>query len=84
MHFARHDQRRRTVMKVIALDRPGSLSEIGSAIQACDAHPVDARVATFGERAQDAFYITDSEQRPFSDAGAQQQQLRALIVAALA
>ena len=68
-------------MKVIALDRPGSLSEIGSAMQACDAHPVDARVATFGERAQDAFYITDSEQRPFSDVGAQ-QQLRALIVAA--
>lgn len=54
-------------------------------MHACDGHQADARVATFGERAQNYFYMTDCEQRPFSDAGAQQQLLlRALIIAALA
>jgi [protein-PII] uridylyltransferase len=70
-------------MEVIAVDRPGLLSDIGSAMDKCGVSLVDARIATFGERAEDYFYITDRRQRPFSDAAAQ-ERLRQLIVSALA
>ena len=83
VQFARDDKRERTVMEVIAIDRPGLLSEIGSAMDRCGVSLIDARIATFGERAEDYFYITDRRRRPFSDAHAQ-ERLRALIVEALA
>jgi len=82
VQFARDDKRSRTVMEVIAVDRPGLLSEIGSAMEQCGVNLIDARIATFGERAEDYFYITDRRRRPFSDAAAQ-EHLRHLIVAAL-
>ncbi len=82
VQFARDDKRGRTVMEVIAVDRPGLLSEIGGAMDQCGVSLVDARIATFGERAEDYFYITDRRRRPFSDAAAQ-ERLRDLIVAAL-
>ncbi len=82
VQFARDDKRSRTVMEVIAVDRPGLLSEIGSAMEQCGVSLVDARIATFGERAEDYFYITDRRRRPFSDAAAQ-ERLRSLIVTAL-
>ena len=82
VQFARDDKRSRTVMEVVAVDRPGLLSEIGSAMEQCGVSLVDARIATFGERAEDYFYITDRRRRPFSDAAAQ-ERLRSLIVTAL-
>ncbi|MBK6658472.1 MAG: hypothetical protein IPG43_10155 [Proteobacteria bacterium] len=69
-------------MEVIAVDRPGLLSAIGDAMDQCGVSLVDARIATFGERAEDYFYITDRRQRPFSDPLAQ-ARLRDLIVTAL-
>lgn len=80
--FARDNKRSRTVMEVVAVDRRGLLSEIGSAMQQCGVSLVDARIATFGARAEDYFYINDSRRRPFSDAAAQ-ERLRTLIVTAL-
>jgi [protein-PII] uridylyltransferase len=82
VQFSRDDRRSRTVMEVIAVDRPGLLSEIGSAMEQCEVNLLDARIATFGERAEDYFYITDRRRRPFSDAAAQ-ERLRNLIVTAL-
>ncbi len=82
VQFTRDDKRSRTVMEVIAVDRPGLLSDIGSAMDKCGVSLVDARIATFGERAEDYFYITDRRLRPFSDAAAQ-ERLRSLIVSAL-
>ncbi|MBK8960918.1 MAG: [protein-PII] uridylyltransferase [Proteobacteria bacterium] len=82
VQFARDDKHSRTVMEVIAVDRPGLLSAIGDAMDQCGVSLVDARIATFGERAEDYFYITDRRQRPFSDPLAQ-ARLRDLIVTAL-
>jgi len=52
-----------TVMEVIATDQPGLLSKIGYALQQCDVRLHDARIATFGARAEDYFYITDRDNR---------------------
>lgn len=51
----------RTVLEVVALDRPGLLAEIGCIF--LDNHVLiqNARIATLGERVEDVFYITNSE-----------------------
>jgi len=82
VHFAR-DEHRRSVMEVIATDQPGLLSRIGEALEQCEVTLIEARIATFGERVEDYFYIADRHGRPYTDAAAQ-ARLRALIVEALA
>ncbi|HUW98377.1 MAG TPA: [protein-PII] uridylyltransferase [Acidiferrobacter sp.] len=56
-----------TVMELIAQDRPGLLHQVALALHACRTRIVTARVATFGERAEDVFFLTDEYGRPFSD-----------------
>jgi len=70
------------VMEVIAADRPGFLSLVGRAMQTQGVRLHDARIATIGERAEDYFYITDFDNRPFGDP-ARQDALRGEIIAAL-
>ena len=57
----------RTVMEVVSSDRPGLLSKIGQALVQCHVVLQNAKVATFGERAEDIFFITDEAGRPYSD-----------------
>lgn len=72
----------RTVMEVIATDRPGFLSVVGRAMQHHGVRLHDARIATIGERAEDYFYVTDFDNRPFEDTACQ-EALRNEIIAAL-
>ncbi len=48
-----------TVMEVTAQDRPGLLYQVALALQHCQARLVTAKVATYGERAEDVFFLTD-------------------------
>jgi len=58
----REDQRNnRTVMEVIAGDRPGLLARIARAILECEILLQNAKIATFGERAEDIFFVTDTD-----------------------
>ncbi|MEM7018682.1 MAG: [protein-PII] uridylyltransferase, partial [Pseudomonadota bacterium] len=60
-----HDyQRQHTLMEVLTNDRPGVLSRIVQALVACDLRVKTAKIATFGSRVEDVFYITDRENRP--------------------
>jgi [protein-PII] uridylyltransferase len=56
----------RTAMQVTARDRPGLLSRIARALLDCNILLQNAKVATFGERAEDIFYITDKDGAPVS------------------
>ena len=56
-----------TVMEVVAQDRPGLLHQIALALKACRTRIVTAKVATFGERAEDIFFLTDQFGKPFHD-----------------
>ena len=49
----------RTVMQVKAYDRPGLLSLVSTALNHCQIRLHNAKIATFGERAEDLFFITD-------------------------
>ena len=68
VNFTRDASNRRTVMEVIAADRPGLLARIGWALADARVRIRNAKIATFGERAEDVFYITDAHDRPLSDA----------------
>ena len=54
----------RTVMQVFAKDRPGLLSRIARALLECKIQLLNAKIATFGERAEDIFYICDMDGEP--------------------
>jgi [protein-PII] uridylyltransferase len=57
----------RTAMQVTARDRPGLLSRIARALLDCNVMLQNAKVATFGERAEDIFYITDMNGAPITE-----------------
>jgi [protein-PII] uridylyltransferase len=50
---------RYTVVEVGGLDRPGLLYELTATLSKLNLNIASAHVATFGERAVDAFYVTD-------------------------
>ncbi len=64
----------RTVLEIIAGDRPGLLSEIGRVFLAAQIDVVTAKVMTIGERAEDVFYITDAQGRALSAEARKQLQ----------
>ncbi|MFQ5994222.1 MAG: [protein-PII] uridylyltransferase [Acidiferrobacterales bacterium] len=65
--FTRSRNGQQTIMEVVAQDRPGLLYQVALALQSCRVNLVTAKVSTYGERAEDIFFITDLEKRPISD-----------------
>ncbi len=57
----------RTVVELIAADRPGLLSRVGQAFSSCGARVQNAKIGTFGNRAEDVFYITDERDMAITD-----------------
>lgn len=72
--FEENETQNQTMMKVIAYDRPGILSQIGAAMHHCDVSLHKAKIATYGEKAEDIFFITDNEGKILSD----QSQIKCL------
>jgi [protein-PII] uridylyltransferase len=64
--FARDIANQRTIMKLVTDDRPGLLSRVGNAFNACHIRLINAKIATIGAEAEDTFFITDRESRPLS------------------
>jgi len=54
----------RTVMEVVTSDRPGLLLQIARALAHCGVRLQNAKIATFGARAEDIFFICDDRQQP--------------------
>ncbi len=71
----------RTVIEVVARDRPGLLARVGWALADCDVRLQNAKIATFGERAEDIFYVTDSRNRPLDPS--RFEEIRKAIIEAL-
>jgi len=76
-----HDDERnqRTIMEVTTRDQPGLLAKIAAALVKNNIRLQNAKVATFGERAEDIFFITDKELQPITDRS-RQEMLRETIV----
>ncbi len=56
--FAEDRDGRRTILELVAGDRPGLLCEVGKAFFENDVSLRAAKIMTIGERAEDVFYIT--------------------------
>jgi [protein-PII] uridylyltransferase len=54
-------------MEVIASDRPGFLSRVSIALAGCDVRLHGAKIATYGSRVEDIFFITDRKDQPITD-----------------
>ena len=72
----------RTLLSLVCTDRPGLLADVTRVLRECRLRVHDARIATFGERAEDMFQISDEHDRPLHD-DHQRQALRDALLAAL-
>ncbi|OED41840.1 [protein-PII] uridylyltransferase [Endozoicomonas sp. (ex Bugula neritina AB1)] len=59
---------RQTVLDIITTDRPGLLALIGKTFTRLGLQVHDAKIATFGEKVEDSFIITDQQGRAITDA----------------
>ncbi|GAA6138308.1 [protein-PII] uridylyltransferase [Arenicella sp. 4NH20-0111] len=58
-----------TAMEVIAQDQPGLLHNVAVILKLHNMILLSARIATFGERAEDVFYIRHGDHSPVTDSG---------------
>lgn len=79
--FAQDTVNGRTVMEITAGDRPGLAAEIGRGLRSLNVFIRMAKLVTVGERAEDVFYITDSQGAPLSSET--QAQLQAKLISAI-
>lgn len=65
--FDSDEKNNRTIMEVSTIDRPGVLSRIGMAMDMCGAKLQNAKIATYGERAEDIFYLQNDDNKMIDD-----------------
>jgi [protein-PII] uridylyltransferase len=58
----------RTVMSLVCTDRPGLLADVADVLRRQQVRVHDARIATFGARAEDVFRISDRDDNALGDA----------------
>src|SRR5690606_36996698 len=72
----------RTLLSLVSTDRPGLLADVTRVLRQQRLRVHDARIATFGERAEDVFQITDERDQPLADEP-RRQALRDALLACL-
>ena len=75
------DRNQRTVLELVASDRPGLLSEVGKVFVRERIQLLGARIVTVGERAEDVFYVADALDRPLD--GSARARVEAALRSAL-
>ena len=65
LNFSTTDDQR-TLLELICLDEPGLLAKVALALLTHEIRIHNARIATFGERAEDYFWLTDQQDLPLS------------------
>jgi [protein-PII] uridylyltransferase len=67
LEFEQDELNKRTILRLRTTDRPGILSRVGQVFMEHDIRLHNARVATFGERAEDSFFISTPDKKPITD-----------------
>ncbi len=78
IYYSLDEPNGRTVLEIFTADRPGLLSSVGRAFAECGVRLKNAKIATFGARAEDVFFITDKDNRPLLDPARREQLSEAL------
>ena len=76
INFSDDTLNHRTILELIAGDRPGLLSQIGKVLMLEHVYLHDAKIGTVGERAEDVFYVTDEAGNPLDQKTREQLQQR--------
>ena len=63
IEFSQQLEAQRTLMSLVCADRPGLLADIAFVLLQRKIRVHDARIATFGERAEDIFVLSDRDDR---------------------
>ena len=79
--FCSDDINNRTVIEIVASDRPGLLGQIGQVLRNHEVGIQAAKILTVGERAEDVFYVTDPNGNPLTEAAG--EQIEAALILAL-
>jgi [protein-PII] uridylyltransferase len=74
VNFSVDSRNGRTILELVAADRPGLLSEVGKVFRTERVAINGAKIMTVGERAEDVFYITDAEGRLLQEEACQSLQ----------
>ncbi len=74
--FVEDPLNRRTIVELIAGDRPGLLSQIAKVFMAERVDIYNSKIMTVGERAEDVFYVSDESGRPLAAEAQQRLALR--------
>lgn len=71
----------RTVIEIVASDRPGLLCQIGQVLRNHEVGIQTAKILTVGERAEDVFYVTGQDGNPLTEAAC--ERIREAMIEAL-
>jgi [protein-PII] uridylyltransferase len=72
------DARGRTLMELLAADRPGLLFEVGKVLLEAGVAVHTAKIMTIGERAEDVFSISDADGQALSQTACDELRIRLL------
>jgi [protein-PII] uridylyltransferase len=67
VYFTQEPNLHRTAMRLVTLDRPGLLSDVGQAFASCKIRLQHAKITTLGAEVEDIFFITDRKNEPILD-----------------
>jgi [protein-PII] uridylyltransferase len=67
VYFTQEPNLQRTAMRLVTLDRPGLLSDVGQAFASCKIRLQHAKITTLGAEVEDIFFITDRKNNPILD-----------------
>jgi [protein-PII] uridylyltransferase len=67
VNFSQDKSNSRTIMEVRSIDRVGFLAKIGLAMDNHGVRLQGAKIATYGERVEDTFFITDRNNHMVTD-----------------
>ena len=81
VQFGKDSPTGRTVLELMAADRPGLLSKVGQVFVAQGVDIETAKIMTIGERAEDVFYISDEAGAPLDEAA--KERLRDELISRL-
>ena len=67
VQFATSNDGTATVLSLVCTDRPGLLADVAHVLRSQGLRVHDARIATFGARAEDVFRVTGKDRQPLDD-----------------
>ena len=78
--FIDNNNKANTMLEIVALDHPGLLAKFAQVFQQCEIDIHTAKITTFGEKAEDVFTVSNSENLALT--AEQQEQLEQALISA--